>query len=49
MTKKVVPNPNFKGFMANSAQGNWNIVQIVYGFSDPNEPMVDKEQTYYFH
>ncbi len=26
MAKKVVPNPNFKGFMANSAQRNLNIV-----------------------
>ncbi len=49
MAKKVVPNPNFKGFMANSAQKNWNIMQIVYGFGDPSELMVDRKQTYYFH
>ncbi len=27
-------NPNFIGFMANSAQANWNIVHIVYGYGD---------------
>ena len=28
-------NPNFKGFMADSAQANWNVVRIVYGSGDP--------------
>ena len=30
-----VENPNFKGFMADSAQANWNVVRIVYGSGDP--------------
>ncbi len=43
MANNGVPNPNFKGFMAYSAQANWNIVQIVYGSGDPSESMVDKK------
>jgi hypothetical protein len=27
-------NPNFKGFMANNVQANWNVVQILYGSGD---------------
>ena len=30
-----VENLNFKGFMADCAQANWNAVRIVYGSSDP--------------
>jgi hypothetical protein len=29
MRKNVVEKPNFKGFMADSAQANWNAVRIV--------------------
>jgi hypothetical protein len=29
MRKNSMENPNFKGFMADSAQANWNAVQIV--------------------
>jgi hypothetical protein len=39
--------PNFKGFMVNSAQINWNMVIIVYGLGDPFVRMVDKEHTFY--
>jgi hypothetical protein len=46
---KNVPHPNFKGSMANSVEANWNIVHIVYGSSDPNEPMINKECTFHFH
>lgn len=46
---KNVPYPNFKGFMANNAQANWNVVHIVYGSNDPNEPMINKECTCHFH
>jgi hypothetical protein len=42
MANNGVPNPNFKGFMVNSTQANWNIVRIVYGSEDANEPMVNK-------
>jgi hypothetical protein len=49
MAKKNVPDPNFKGFIANIVHVNWNIMCIVYNFDDPNEPMVDKDCTCYFH
>ncbi len=26
--------PNFKGFMADNAQVNWNAVKVVYGYGD---------------
>jgi hypothetical protein len=42
-------NPNFKGFIADNAQANWNVVCIVYSFEDAFMKMVDKEQTYSFH
>jgi hypothetical protein len=42
-------NPNFKGFMANSAHANWNVVCIMYGYGDASMKMVDKEQTCLFH
>ena len=35
--------------MANSAQTNWNAVQIVYGGSDSKVPMLGRERTCYFH
>ncbi len=35
MLKHKFPKPNFKGFMANNAQANWNILKIVYGSEDP--------------
>ncbi len=46
---KNVPHPNFKGFMANSAQANWNGLHIVYGSSNPSEPMICQECTRHFH
>ncbi len=49
MVKNGVPHPNFKGFMTNNVQANWNVLRIMYNFGDPNEPMVDKECTCYFH
>ena len=39
----------FKGFMADSAQANWNAVQIVYGGGDPTVPMEEWERTCLFH
>jgi len=39
----------FKGFMANSAQANWNVICIVYGTRNLIVKMVDKKQTYFFH
>jgi len=49
MLKHGFPKPNFKGFMADSAQTNWNVVKIVYGLGDPFVKMVDKECTCLFH
>jgi hypothetical protein len=49
MANNGVLNPNFKGFMVDNAQANWNIVQIVYGCGDLGELMVDRERTYFFH
>jgi hypothetical protein len=43
MRKNGVENPNFKGFMADSAQANWNAVQIVYGNGDAKVPMENRE------
>jgi hypothetical protein len=49
MLKHKFPTPNFKGFMVDTAQANWNIVKIVYGSRDPFVRMVDKKCTYLFH
>jgi hypothetical protein len=47
--KKGVTNLNFKGFMACSAQGNWNVLRIIYEYGDPTVAMINKEQTCFFH
>jgi hypothetical protein len=49
MLKNKFPKPNFKGFMVDNAQINWNVVIIVYGLGDPYVKMVDMEHTYLFH
>jgi hypothetical protein len=49
MLKHEFPKPNFKGFMVNSTQANWNTIIIVYGLGDPSIKMVDKQCTYLFH
>lgn len=49
MKDNDVPNPNFKGFMCDIAQTNFNVVQIVYGSGDPKVPMMDREPTCFFH
>ena len=40
---------NFKGFMADSAQANWNVVRKVYGSGDPGVCMEGRECTCLFH
>ena len=40
---------NFKGFMADSAQTNWNAVRKVYDVGDPSLPMVGHECTCIFY
>jgi hypothetical protein len=47
--KNGILNQNFKGFMVNNAQTNWNSMWTMYNFGDPSEPMVDREQIYFFH
>jgi hypothetical protein len=49
MQKHDFPKPNFKGFMANSAQANWNTIKIVYGLGDLFVRTIDKECTCLFH
>ena len=49
MAENGVPKTNFKGFMADSAQANWNAVRRVYGDGDPSLPMVARERTCLFH
>lgn len=49
MERNDLLNPNFKGFMADSAQANWNAVRIVYGSGDPSVKMIDRERTCLFH
>jgi len=49
MLKHGFPKLNFKGFMANNTQANWNTIKIVYGFGGLSVMMVDKECTYLFH
>jgi hypothetical protein len=49
MAKNGIENTNFKGFMADSAQANWNAVRIVYGSGDPKVPMENRERTCLLH
>ncbi len=49
MFKAHVSKSNFKGFMVNNAQGNWNAIKIVYGYGDPSIKMVDNECTCLFY
>ena len=49
MARNGVPNVQFKGFMADSAQENWNAVRIVYGTGNKEDPMPDRERTCFFH
>ncbi len=49
MARHGIPKPYFKGFMADSAQANWNAVRIVYGSGDPKVSIDGRERTCYFH
>jgi hypothetical protein len=40
--KKGVTNLNFKGFIANNAQANWNLVYIIYGIGNPIVNIIDE-------
>ena len=49
MGRHGIHKPQFQGFMADSAQANWNAVRIIYGSGDPKIPMEGRERTCYFH
>jgi hypothetical protein len=49
MRKNSVENPNFKGFMVDTAQVNWNAVRIVYGSGDPKISMANRKCTCLSH
>jgi hypothetical protein len=49
MLKHNFPKLNFKGFMADSTQANWNTIKIVYDSKDLYVKMVNKERTSLFY
>jgi hypothetical protein len=49
MARHGIPEPKFKGFMADSAQANWNAVRVIYGSGDAMIPMKDQERMYLFY
>ena len=49
MHRHGVTNPNFKGFMVDSAMANWNAVCIVYGSGYTNVKMENRERTCLLH
>jgi hypothetical protein len=52
MVKHYYHKLNFKGFIAENAQANWNVVIIIICFyysKDVNVEMVNKKQTCLFH
>ena len=44
-----IENVNFKGFMADSAQTNFNAIRKICGSGDKSIPMEGKERTCQFH
>ena len=44
MARYGVPNPYFKGFVADGDDANWMAVRIVYGNGNPNRKMVGRER-----
>jgi hypothetical protein len=49
MARHNIPKPKFKGFMADSAQVNWNAVKVIYDSGDATIPMKDQERMCLFH
>jgi hypothetical protein len=49
LEKHGLTNVNFKGFMCDSAQANFNAVRVIFGSGDPSVPMANKERTCLFH
>lgn len=48
MTDNGVTSVNFKGFMADNAQANWNVMRKVHGGGHLSLPMVGHERTFFF-
>jgi hypothetical protein len=49
MARHGVPEPKFKGFMADSAQADRIVVRVIYGSGEATIPMKDQKRTYLFH
>jgi hypothetical protein len=49
LDKNGVANVNFKGFMCDSAQANFNTVRVLFGSGDPKVPMENKKRMCLFH
>ena len=49
MEKHSVKNVEFAGFMADSAQANFNAVHKIFGSADKTVPMIRKERTCQFY
>jgi len=49
MRRNGIQFTNFKGFMADSAQANWNTIRIVYGSGDSKIWIVNRERTCLLH
>jgi hypothetical protein len=49
MEKHGMSNVNFKGFMCDSAQANFNAVRVIFGSGDRTVPMENRERTCLFH
>jgi hypothetical protein len=49
LDKNGVTNVNFKGFMCDSTQANFNAVRVLFGSGDPKVPMENRERTCLFH
>ena len=47
MARHKVLNPQFKVFMTDSAQVNWNAIRTIYNIKDPKVPMKGRERTYF--
>jgi hypothetical protein len=47
--KHGILESKLKGFMADSAQANWNAVRVIYGSGDATIPIKDQERTCLFH
>ena len=43
MAKNEVSSVDFKGFMADNAHANWNVVMKIYGEGGTSLPMVGRE------